>query len=161
MKNTDINSGVVNPLENTQKAQAELDTVEVNGDKLYILPSGLEFSIKDDRVKKELMDELGIYKQKNESLNRTLLKKLDEIEMYHKKTFKKEITSLIKFPEGYKDKIYYKNSDDYTYSLENFIEDLRILLQFYQKGPDKIVKSLEIFEGGDIKVRYQDVKTKF
>ena len=76
MKNTDINSGVVNPLENTQKAQAELDTVEVNGDKLYILPSGLEFSIKDDRVKKELMDELGIYKQKNESLNRNSFKKI-------------------------------------------------------------------------------------
>ena len=50
-----------------------------------------------------------------------------------KKLLKKKITSLIKFPEGYKDKVYYKNSDDYTYSLKNFIEDLRIFTSVLSK----------------------------
>ena len=147
-----------NVMKKTQKAQAELDTIKENGDKHYILPSGLELIIKDEATS-EVISLLERERKQANFLHEKLTAKMDEIE----KTHKKEITSLIKFPDGYKKNRYNYNgsSDSYFYSLENFIEDLRILLQFYQKGPDKIVKSLEIFGDGEIKVKYQDVKTNF
>ena len=148
-KNTDIGSTYPN-------------STEERKEKRYVLPSGLEITI-TNQATSELVNLLEREKEQAKFLHTKLTAKMDEIEMYHKKTFKKEIKSLIKFPEGYKKNRYNydESSDSYFYSLENFVEDLRILLQFYQKAPDKIVKSLEIFEGGDIKVRYQDVKTKF
>ena len=81
--------------------------------------------------------------------------------MQEKNTDKKEIKSLISFPENYNNRGRFESSDDFVYNLENFIRDLRVLLRFYQKPPDKIAKSLEVFDIDNIKIRYKDVKTKF